>query len=333
MRGIFAATAFVAVCTALWVADASWQSGLLALLAMIIVPTMFARGAAISHGAWRAFFIGALVVMLVGAIPQTTHFFDTAIWLYVSHSGRYFDSEPTTLSELLRMISGYKRGVVALWVVAVLTGFIAQIVQVVIGDRTQTTKSRRGHDWRSLTAAALRGSPTHPTTADPALIAETKQEIRKRVIEITKLAKQDISASEFYGVFLDRVVSCLAASGGAIWTVDKAGGLKLAHRLNLPETLRDEKNAGFELHAALLRKTLAEGEGALIPPNRDQDHSNPGNPTDSLLVLGVLSVDLEPRGVVEIFQRVGSPHTTQRGYLKFVLQMCELANGYLRKHR
>ncbi|HVA50920.1 MAG TPA: hypothetical protein VNH11_31550 [Pirellulales bacterium] len=43
-----------------------------------------------------------------------------------------------------------------------------------------------------------------------------------------------------------------------------------------------------------------------------------------------LRVDLKPRGIVEIVQRRDAPPATQHGYLKFVQQMCELANGYLK---
>ena len=52
---------------------------------------------------------------------------------------------------------------------------------------------------------------------DEQLIEETKQQIRGLVREIAQLAQSDISVEEFYAGFLGRVVSALAADGGAIW--------------------------------------------------------------------------------------------------------------------
>ena len=57
---------------------------------------------------------------------------------------------------------------------------------------------------------------------DPQLIEQTKQQIRSLVSEIAQLSKEDISPEEFYGQFLTRVVSALAAIGGAVWTTDSS---------------------------------------------------------------------------------------------------------------
>src|SRR5262249_34829964 len=54
------------------------------------------------------------------------------------------------------------------------------------------------------------------------------------------------------------------------------------------------------------------------------------NPTDSLIVLGILKSDQEIRGLVEIFQRAGGRPAVERGYLRFVMQMCDLAEDYLK---
>jgi multidrug efflux pump subunit AcrA (membrane-fusion protein) len=43
--------------------------------------------------------------------------------------------------------------------------------------------------------------------------------------------------------------------------------------------------------------------------------------------------DQGPQGVVEVFQRPGARVTTQRGYLRFLLQVCEFAGDFLRSRR
>ncbi|HET6880203.1 MAG TPA: HlyD family efflux transporter periplasmic adaptor subunit [Pirellulales bacterium] len=169
---------------------------------------------------------------------------------------------------------------------------------------------------------------------DPQLIEQTKQQIRGLVVEIAQLAKQQVDAREFYGAFLDRVVSALAAVGGAVWTLGDAGSLELQYQINFRETRLADNQQNLQRHGMLLQKTMAGGEGLLVAPHSGEgDGDQAGNPTDFLLILGPIKVDQESKGVIEVFQRAGAPPTTQRGYLKFLLQMCELASDYLKNRQ
>lgn len=169
---------------------------------------------------------------------------------------------------------------------------------------------------------------------DPHLIEQTKQQIRGLVVEIAQLAKQDVDARNFYGAFLDRVVSALAAVGGAVWTLGDTGALELQYQINFRETRLADNQPALQRHGLLLQKTMSTGEGALVAPHSGEgDGDQPGNPTDFLLILGPIKVDQESKGLIEVFQRPGAPPTTQRGYLKFLLQMCELASDYLKNRQ
>ena len=175
---------------------------------------------------------------------------------------------------------------------------------------------------------------------DAQLIEQTKQQIRSLVAEIAQLSKTDVAPEEFYGEFLPRIVSALAAVGGAVWTLNPQGQLALQYQINLQETRLRESEEHQAQHARLLYKTLAGSEGVLVPP-----HSGPGqidpldreavaaNPTEFLLVLGLLKTDLETVGLVEIFQRAEAGPSTQKGYLRFLMQMCELAGDFLKSHQ
>ena len=175
--------------------------------------------------------------------------------------------------------------------------------------------------------------PLPPSTKREPLIEETKRSIRGIVVEIVALAKQDVSEPEFFVAFLARVVSALAAKGGAVWMLGEGGKLALRYQYNLPEKFLAEIEESGEPHRRLLKEVLPAGIGALIAPHSPASDGQAGNTTDYLLVVGVLQIDGEPRGVVELFQRPGAPPATQRGYLKFLQQMCELANDYLRSRR
>ena len=50
-------------------------------------------------------------------------------------------------------------------------------------------------------------------------------------------------------------------------------------------------------------------------------------------MLAPLIVEKEAVAVVEIFQRPGGGPTTQRGYLRFLVQMCDVACDYLKGRR
>ena len=50
-------------------------------------------------------------------------------------------------------------------------------------------------------------------------------------------------------------------------------------------------------------------------------------------MLGLLKTDLETVGLVEIFQRSEAGPSTQKGYLRFLMQMCELAGDFLKSHQ
>ncbi|HJT33557.1 MAG TPA: HlyD family efflux transporter periplasmic adaptor subunit [Pirellulales bacterium] len=174
-------------------------------------------------------------------------------------------------------------------------------------------------------------STEQQATIDPRLIEQTKQHIRDLVMEIARLSKQDMTAREFYAAFLEKVVNALAAIGGAVWAVGEGGSLELQYQINLRETRLAENQQHLQQHGMLLQKTMSAGEGALIGPHSGEGAENePANPTDFLLILGPVKVDQESKGIIEIFQRAGAPTTTQRGYLKFLLQMCELASDFLK---
>ncbi|MFW5692745.1 MAG: hemolysin D, partial [Thermoguttaceae bacterium] len=77
---------------------------------------------------------------------------------------------------------------------------------------------------------------TEQQPLDPSLIEQTKQQIRSIVGEIARLAKADVAPEEFYQEFLTRIVSALAAVGGAVWTVNEENRLALQYQIGLQQT-------------------------------------------------------------------------------------------------
>ncbi len=170
---------------------------------------------------------------------------------------------------------------------------------------------------------------------DSELVDQTKNQIRALVQEIADLAKSDCSEEDFYQGFLTRTTSALASVGGVIWTrPSNEQALKLLYQINLKRTnLVNDSTAQLQ-HSLLLKQFLDSPEPTVIAPNSGADEPDQaGNPTEFLLILSPLSVDSETIGLIEIFQRSGGGPATQRGYLRFLAQMSEIASNFLKTRR
>jgi multidrug efflux pump subunit AcrA (membrane-fusion protein) len=185
---------------------------------------------------------------------------------------------------------------------------------------------------------------------DDDAIRRAKAEIESIVRQITELSRRDISPEVYYEEFLGKVVSALAAPGGAVWTVSETGQLQLGYQINLRQTGRAENPIAQEQHGRLLHRVLSAPvgpgfkEGAVVPPRSgfsaegdvidaaSAEHL-PANATDFLLVLAPVHNDQGAQGVVEVFQRPGARPAVQQGYLNFLLQVCQLSGDFLRSRR
>jgi multidrug efflux pump subunit AcrA (membrane-fusion protein) len=174
---------------------------------------------------------------------------------------------------------------------------------------------------------------TQQQTVDPELVEQTKQQIRHLVREIAQLSKSDIAPAQYYDALLNRVVSALAAVGGAVWTLEQ-GRLDLQYQINLRQTGLAESPQDQQRHGRLLQQVLQSGEGMLVAPHSGTgDDGEAANPTPFLLLLGPLKSDQDVQGIVEVFQRPDTALSVQQGYLRFLMQMCDLAGDYLKTRR
>ncbi|MGI9494928.1 MAG: efflux RND transporter periplasmic adaptor subunit [Mariniblastus sp.] len=172
---------------------------------------------------------------------------------------------------------------------------------------------------------------TQAASVDPELVDKTKNQIRILVDEIQNLARTNLTVDEFMDGFTPRIANALASAGAAIWLFDpESANLALKHYVNVPPVLKlTEQTAAIE-HLRLLKKTLDTQQAVLVPPASGAYGDRPtGNPTDHLLILQPLKIDRTTVGLIEIFQRPGAGLTTQRGYLKFVSQMGDIASEFL----
>lgn len=165
-------------------------------------------------------------------------------------------------------------------------------------------------------------------------IEKTKQQIRGLVGEVAQICKSDMSPEEFHAAFLQRVVQALAAVGGAVWTLGEGKKPELAYQINLSPNLLETGSDDALKHHRLLDYIVASNQPQLVPPlSGAGDERMGGNPTRQLLVIHPLGHDDQVEGLIEIFQRPNSPPATQRGYLQFLRQMCEMAAEWFKNRR
>jgi multidrug efflux pump subunit AcrA (membrane-fusion protein) len=165
-------------------------------------------------------------------------------------------------------------------------------------------------------------------------IEKTKQQIRGLVGEIAQLSKSDLAPEEFYAAFLQRVVQALAAVGGAIWVLGEGNRPQLTYQMNLSPNLLDKESDDAAKHYRLLDYIVASKQGQLVPPlSGGADERMGANPTRQLLVVAPMGHDGSIDGLIEIFQRPDTQPATQRGYLRFLQQMCELAGEWFKNRK
>lgn len=176
-------------------------------------------------------------------------------------------------------------------------------------------------------------------SADEDAVLRAKQEIQGLVQEVVELSRSDVEPAEFYAALMDKTISALAAVGGVVWIQEEGAPLKLEYQVNLRQTGLAESEEAQLQHGRLLQQVMEKGEPTLVQPHSGTGAAVEGekdaaaNPTDFLLVVAPIKSDRGVDGLVEIFQRTGARPTTQRGYLRFLAQVCELAGEYVKTRR
>ncbi len=172
------------------------------------------------------------------------------------------------------------------------------------------------------------------SSVDAATIEKTKQQIRSLVQEIAQLSRGEYEPDQYYAEVMQRIVTALAAIGGAVWTINSERQLRLDYQINLSQHLLDPKSEDSRRHVRLLQEVMMSGEARLVPPlSGAGDPDAPGNPTNTLLVLAPMKTDDSVEGVLEVFQRPDSQPNSQQGYKRFLIQMSDLVGDWLKSRK
>ena len=180
-------------------------------------------------------------------------------------------------------------------------------------------------------------APVVGVGADP-LVNETRREIAEIVREVAIAVRSDRTADQFLTMLVDRILRAMAAEGVMVWQRCELGmlspaGYRCVKRLG---RITDQSIPAESIatHVRLLMEVASDGQPVVVPATPGAtDHEVPANPMDVAVALVPVECERSPHGadyLLEVFLESDSGVATQRGYLRFVAQMADLAGEFLR---
>ncbi|WDQ16717.1 HlyD family efflux transporter periplasmic adaptor subunit [Rhodopirellula sp. P2] len=192
-------------------------------------------------------------------------------------------------------------------------------------------------------SASARGSTyaAPGVTSSHQLVDQARQEITQIVREVAAATHQPRKRADYLRFLADRVLRAMAGHGVVIWTRSSAGDPKetsyvAEHRLGRVTDLAlvDE---GEQVHQCLLAEVATEGAPVVVPPTPGADQIDvPANPLPYPAAIVPIRIDPSsalPEGLIEVFLDEGGTAASQRGSLRFLAQMSDLAGEFLRMLR
>lgn len=185
---------------------------------------------------------------------------------------------------------------------------------------------------------------TTPAGGVDPLVDQTKREIAEIVREVAMAVRSDRTREQFLSLLSDRVLRALAAGGVSIWRRESSSSepdehvssecvLRCVHEIG-QITTKALPNASVPVHARLVREVLSESQPVVVPPTPGAtDATLPANPFEVPVALAPIELERHPDGaeyLLEVFLEPDCGVATQRGYLRFVAQMADLAGEFLR---
>lgn len=199
-------------------------------------------------------------------------------------------------------------------------------------------------------------APTEPFVYTPASVAwaagpgrsadqvdATRREIAELVRDVAVAARSDRTPAEFFGLLVDRMARAMAAEGVVVWELS---GVPPADPCDVNQVTFEARQrlgritdqslppASIGAHRRLLAEVVNTGQPVVVPPTPGAtDPETPANPTT--VPVAVVPIEWEPAParstlLLEVFLEPASGVATQRGYLRFVAQMADLAAEFLR---
>jgi hypothetical protein len=176
--------------------------------------------------------------------------------------------------------------------------------------------------------------PAAPGAADP-LVNETRREIAEIVREVAGAVRSDRTADEFLVFLVDRILRAMAAEGVMVWQRLDTGppAYRCVTRVGRITDQRIPAESAAT-HTRLLLEVAGNGQPVVVPATPGATAAEfPANPLE--VPVALVPIECERSAdrsdyLLEVFLEPDCGVATQRGYLRFVVQMADLAGEFLR---
>jgi len=156
---------------------------------------------------------------------------------------------------------------------------------------------------------------------------KTWQEFELAISKIAKLAKSNISFSDFSSQLLQQAVPMLSAVGGAVWEVDSSGLPRAVAELIVEDSADISGPTAKSKRAHFVLQSLSQKE---VTVTQDDKKESKGN--SLLYILGPLTDESQKAfGILEVIQRPNANAATLQGTRRLVSILSELASDFLRR--
>src|SRR6266446_1971550 len=82
-----------------------------------------------------------------------------------------------------------------------------------------------------------------PQQIDPSQIEQARRQINRLAEEIAQLSEMELSPPEYYGEFLQRLITAIAAPAGAVWVKTPQGNLQIQYQINMRQVGLDREES------------------------------------------------------------------------------------------
>lgn len=178
-------------------------------------------------------------------------------------------------------------------------------------------------------AASGPGPFVRATPAADELVQRARQEIAEIVREVAALARQPLKRHLFFAALIDRTVCAIAAQGSVIWDLRSEEPVAVARTGAVTDlAISPEQRA---THLRMLQEVALNQAPVVVPSTPDADDPlQPHNPTRFPAAVVPIADLTGACYLIEVFLEQEAGVATQRGYLRFVAQMSDLASEFLR---
>ncbi len=145
-------------------------------------------------------------------------------------------------------------------------------------------------------------------------------------LEIERLAGSNVPENQFFGRFLEQVIHCTEAAGGAVWMLDPNGRVGLMSDQSLDAVGLSKETTKQHLNMTLVVEVLQSGQPTIHVPG---ESGKKELPTAHILLLVPIAFREQSLGVVELFLPVDSPPEFRLEHLQFLEEMAAFATRYL----